>query len=241
MPVGPFRVDLVAQVTGTDDLVVVENHFGPTDHDHLGKLLTHAAGQEAADAVWIAESFRPEHRSALEWANRNSIEGVGYFGLRVEALQIDTSPVAVQLVGVVEPDQWAKQVTPATATLTTRNQLYMGFWEPLIEQIKATSPGWTNKSVPPKDSWMDLPSGRSCPWYSAAFTGDKKLRVELDVDNPEPAVQKHLWQRLAAARDAIDGHLPDLSWEPLDGKRASRIALDSPFNASVDREDDWDT
>jgi len=241
VPVGPFRVDLVAQVTGTDDLVIVENQFGPTDHDHLGKLLTYAAGQEAAYAVWIAERFRPEHRSALEWANRNSIEGVGYFGLRVEALQIDNSPIAVQLVGVVEPDQWAKQVTQATATLTTRNQLYMAFWEPLIEQIKATYPGWTNKSVPPKDSWMDLPSGKSYPWYSVAFTGDKKLRVELYVDNPEPAAQQHLWAQLTAARQQIDEQLAGLSWEPLDGKRASRIALYSPFDASVDREENWDT
>lgn len=240
VPVGPFRVDLVAQVTGSDALVVVENQFGATDHDHLGKLLTYAAGQEAAYAVWIAEQFRPEHRSALEWANRSSIEGVGYFGLRVEALQIEDSPVAVQLVNVVEPDQWAKQVTQATSTLTTRNQLYMGFWEPLIEQIKAAYPGWTNKSVPPKDSWMDLPSGKSYPWYSIAFTGDKRIRVELYIDNPDPQAQVHLWEQFIAAREQIDEALPGLSWEPLDTKRASRIALYSPFDASVDREDDWD-
>lgn len=46
------------------------------------------------------------------------------------------------------------------ATLTTRNQLYMGFWEPLIEQITGTYPGGTNKSVPPKARRMDLPSGK---------------------------------------------------------------------------------
>jgi hypothetical protein len=129
----------------------------------------------------------------------------------------------------------------ATATLTARDQLYMGFWEPLIEQIKATYPGWTNKSVPPKDSWMDLPSGKSYPWYSVAFTGDKKLRVELYVDNPEPAAQQHLWTQLTASRQQIDEQLARLSWEPLDGKRASRVALYSPFDASVDREENWDT
>ena len=238
--VGPFRVDLVAQVTGTDDLVVVENQFGATDHDHLGKLLTYAAGQEAAYAVWIAEQFRPEHRSALEWANRNSIEGVGYFGLRVEALQIENSPVAVQLVNVVEPDQWAKQAAQATSTLTTRNQLYMAFWGPLIEQIKTEFPGWTNKSVAPKDSWTDLPSGKSYPWYSLAFTGDKRIRIELYVDSPDEATQLHLWNQLVAARDQIDAAHPGLIWEPLEERRASRIALYSEFEASVDREEDWD-
>lgn len=241
VPVGPFRVDLVAQVTGSDDLVVVENQFGPTDHDHLGKLLTYAAGQEAPYAIWIAEHFRPEHRSALEWANRNSAEGVGYFGLRVEALQIGDSPVAVQLATVVEPDQWAKQVTQATATLSPRKQLYMGFWEPLIERIKETYPGWTSMSSPPKDSWTVLPSGKTYPWYGLVFTREKRLRIELYVDGPDEIAQQHLWDQLAAQRGAIDTALPGLTWEPLEDKRASRIALYAPFEASVDREDEWDT
>lgn len=88
------------------------------------------------------------------------------------------------------------------------------FWEPLIEQLRDTYPGWTNTSVPPKDSWMDLPSGKSYPWDSVAFTGDQKLRVELYVDNQQPAAQQHLWQQLTAARDTIEAHLPSLSWEP---------------------------
>ena len=61
------------------------------------------------------------------------------------------------------------------------------------------------------------------------------------VDNPEPAAQQHLWAQLTAARQQIDEQLAGLSWEPLDGKRASRIALYSPFDASVDREENWDT
>ena len=119
--------------------------------------------------------------------------------------------------------------------------MVVAFWEPLIDQIEDAYPGWTNKSVPPKDSWMDLPYGKDYPCFTFSFTGDKKVRVELYVDNPEPAAQQHLWQQLVDARAEIDARLPDLSWEPLDGKPASRIALYSPFDASVDREDDWQT
>jgi len=241
VPVGAFRVDVVARVTGTDDIVVIENQFGPTDHDHLGKLLTYAAGQEAAYAIWIAEQFRPEHRSAMEWSNRNSREGVGYFGLRVEALQINDSPVAVQLVTVVEPDQWTKQVAKNTLSLTSKNQLYMRFWDLLLEQIKQTFPGWTSKAVPPKSHWMDLPSGKSYPWYSINFTGDKRLRVELYVDGPDAAAQDFLWAQFVEARHTIDTAIPALSWEPLEEKRASRIALYSDFHASVEEEDEWPT
>ena len=240
--VGPFRVDVLAQVAGTDDLVVIENQFGPTDHDHLGKLLTYAAGQEAAYAVWIAERFRPEHRSAVEWVNHNSVEGVGFFGLRIEALQIDDSPVAVQLTTVVEPDQWAKQVSQASRTVSARRQLYAEFWEPVLEDIKSTYPGWSNKSVPPGDSWMPLPTGKSNPFYSISFTGQKQLRLEVYVDGPDKTAQMHLWEQLVACRDEIDAALPGLEWDAIPDKRASRISLYAPYDdVSVDRKDQWDT
>ena len=42
--VGQYKADLVYVETTTERRVVVENLFRDTDHDHLGKLLTYAAG-----------------------------------------------------------------------------------------------------------------------------------------------------------------------------------------------------
>ena len=66
-----YSADLLFR-DSSDRIVVVENMFGPTNHDHLGKLITYSAGLDAGVAVLVAEEFRDEHRSALDWLNHIS-------------------------------------------------------------------------------------------------------------------------------------------------------------------------
>ena len=60
--VGPFSADLLLHDANTGGRIVVENMIGSTDHDHLGKIITYAAGLEAMHAVLVAETFRPEQK-----------------------------------------------------------------------------------------------------------------------------------------------------------------------------------
>src|SRR4051812_22888938 len=59
--VGDFSLDLLAKDLGSGRAVVIENQYGPTNHDHLGKLITYASAMDAGAVIWIIESVRDEH------------------------------------------------------------------------------------------------------------------------------------------------------------------------------------
>ncbi|MDZ7730609.1 MAG: hypothetical protein U5K37_06355 [Natrialbaceae archaeon] len=68
--VGDFSTDIVAKEMNTGETVIIENQYGRTDHDHLGKLLTYSSGKDAGFSIWLSEMFRPEHRSVLDGRTR---------------------------------------------------------------------------------------------------------------------------------------------------------------------------
>lgn len=65
--------------------------------------------------IWIAETITEEHVAALEWLNENTISGVGFFGVELELLQIDSAgPMAPDFRVVVKPNEWSKNARRET-------------------------------------------------------------------------------------------------------------------------------
>jgi hypothetical protein len=119
--VGRYALDILANdVTGR--LVVVENQLGQSDHDHLGKLLTYAAGTDCRVVIWIATSFSSEHIAAFEWLNRTTTAEVGFYAVQVELLRIGDSALAPHFQPLVRPNEVTK------AGSTTRQVTGWG-WE----------------------------------------------------------------------------------------------------------------
>ncbi|WP_143710462.1 hypothetical protein [Tabrizicola sp. TH137] len=93
--IGTFSADIVCRSTSPNGgLVVIENMFGKSDHDHLGKLLTYASGTEARTVILIAETIREEHRAALDWLNAISDDDHSFFACEIELWRIGDSPPA---------------------------------------------------------------------------------------------------------------------------------------------------
>ena len=159
--VGPFSADVVFRDANTGHRLVVENFLEPTDHDHLGKLITYAAGLEAHWAVLVAKSFRPEHRSALKWLNELSGEGSGFFGIEVHAVRIGDSPAAVRLEVVVEPDDFSRSVRAASKAVSALNAAYLDWWTAFLSAFNEAHPDWSNARRPQPSNSISMPSGRS--------------------------------------------------------------------------------
>lgn len=128
--IAPFRLDIRA--IGSDPAgqvgVVIENQYGRTDHDHLGKLITYAA-QAAVDhervlAVWIAESTAAPHEAAIEHLNRTTQQGMGYLLLRV---RFAPSPNGyyVHFEKVVAPNEFISEVLHAQSPVNPERREFM--------------------------------------------------------------------------------------------------------------------
>ena len=184
--VGRFSADIVLRDASTGLRIVVENMINETDHDHIGKIITYAAGLEATYAVLIAEKFRPEHRSALQWLNVHSTESAGFFGVTLKVWQIGDSAYAPQLDVVVEPDGWVREVRAASTDALSGAPLHhRDFWNEFIPEFHETHPGWSRARTPPKVNWMWFPAGRTGMAYSVSFCRPDKrcqFRLELYID-----------------------------------------------------------
>jgi hypothetical protein len=224
--VGDFSLDLLAKDLGTGRTVVIENQLTQTDHDHLGKLVTYAAGFGASVVIWIAETIREEHRQALEWLNQRTDTDTEFFGVVVELLQIDDSKPAYDFRPVVFPNEWQKtKRSQTTGRASTRGEAYRQYYQPLIDELREKH-HFTGARVAQPQSWYAFSVGTAGVPVSAVFAGNGTVRVELYIDLGTVEANKGLFDWLHDQREAIERQLGfALQWDRLDAKRASRISV----------------
>ena len=236
-PVERFSADVVA-VNDQGETVLVENFLNPSDHRHLGQLITYAAGLGADYAVLIAESLRDEHRTALGWLNTIASGGVGFFAVEVAAWRIGQSPPAPQLRVVVEPDNWRRSVR-ATSDSSGLKATYAAFWAGLLPLVHEAEPRWRGTKTPQPEGMMSFKSALPSVKYLTR-AARSRLTAQCYVDTGDADTTREVFDHLHTQRDAIEEAFgAPLEWRQLDDARASTIDADYPDDVNIEDRDRW--
>lgn len=233
--VGNFAVDIFGKETSTGHEVIIENQLAPTDHSHLGQLLTYAAGLDAKVIVWISPHVRDEHRQAVDWLNRQTPDTITFFAVELELLRIDDSVPAPHFKVVAEPSEFQREVISETLQGRGKTPLqvaYHSFFTRLLESVKASLPGFTNVKRVGSNSWLSFASGRSGVGFNPAFGGGG-FRVEIYISTGNRQRNKSIFDGLYAQKEQIEQALGEpLVWERLEKKTDALMYL--PYPGSVD-------
>jgi hypothetical protein len=221
--VGPFEADLVAS-DGEGDVVVIENQFGRTDHDHLGKLLTYFRNLDAKAAVWISEDPRLEHEKVVEWLNEITPDDVGFYLVKVEVFRIGDSPPAPKFTAVVAPSTEAKVVGRKKKDFSEWHSELLEFWRQLLERAKEKKVLTHDNVNPRKSEWLSVRVGDERVWLTYAALRKDKTRVELVIDTRDKSFNKKLFDYLHNKRKEIEVAFgEELKWMRLDDRIRSRV------------------
>lgn len=236
--VGDFSLDILAKDLGSTKHVIIENQFCKTDHDHLGKLLTYAAGFDASFVIWVAEVIREEHRQALEWLNDRTDNETQFFALVIEVIKIDDSKPAYNLKPVVFPNEWhkSKSKNQTSQQISLKGERYKSYFQNLIDELREEY-RFTSARAGQPQNWYSFASGKSGINYGANFCQGDKVRTELYIDLGNAEENEALLNYLLQSKQEIEEKFGSpLSWEPIDGKRATRIAIYKPGSIFMENE-----
>ena len=194
--VGKFSADLYAIEEGTNRRIIIENQLEDTNHDHLGKIITYAAGKGASIVIWIVKKARDEHRQAIEWLNRYTDENIGFFLIEIELWRIGDSLPAPRFSVVERPNDFVKTMK-ASEGLSENQKLQLMFWQKFTDHA-FSKPEFATEFSRRKalaQQWYDLSLGSSDYVLSLAVSSQKKaLTVSLYIRDNKELFYK-LWGR----------------------------------------------
>ncbi len=183
--VGSFNADIVARESGTGRRVVIENQLEDTNHDHLGKLVTYAAGTDAGYAVWVVKKAREEHQKAIEWLNSHTDEDLGFFLVEIDAVKIGDSLPAPMFSIVEKPNDWAKS-TKAAGSMNETEKLRLAYWQ-RYREIADADTNFTKVFKPRKpsrDHWTNVSIGVSGSHISLlVLLQRRQIAIEFYVED----------------------------------------------------------
>jgi hypothetical protein len=158
--VGGFSADIVARDLFDGTRILIENQLEPTDHTHLGQLLTYLAGLEARTVVWISRKLRDEHRAAMEWLNACTDDRFRFFAVEIELWRIGESMPAPRFSVLVKPNDWVRRERAQlrASEPTEDGARALGYWSAFAAWLGANAPEIQRESPSrTRTMWLTLP------------------------------------------------------------------------------------
>ena len=189
--VDKFWADIVAKEVSSDRVVVIENQLGESDHDHLGKCITYAAGKEADIIIWIVKRATEAHRKAVEWMNERTDDEIAFFLVEIEALRIGQSDVAPNFKIIEQPNEWARAFKRGTDGISETNLLYLKFWTSFSAYANTRSDFMKrfNPTRPMPQNWMAFSSfATGCHLSLVCNTFPKRVLAKIYISQHSPYI-----------------------------------------------------
>ena len=216
--VGSMFLDILAKDADTGALVAIENLYGWTDVDHLGRMFIYATGCNAPVSILIAEEFVREHALTLHRMNKWTREDVKFYAVKVEAIKkkSDSKPDA-RFRKVVYPGGWNKDATlPLNSTpphVLEDRRKHQKFFQPLINELLRRD--FADKAVQLWDRAsriFPLPFDNDSGYAVEFFRGSVWVFLHIRTwDSVER--NNRILEELLAQRDEIERNIgSDLEW-----------------------------
>ena len=236
--VGSFSLDILGREAGTGRTVIVENQLEPTDHGHLGQLLTYAAGLDAKIVVWVSPEVRDEHREAVHWLNAQTGDDVGFFAVQVELWRIGESPLAPRFSVLAEPSDFRKDLQRAATRSDEGQAGFRDFNDDLLRRLRASSPAFPAPRAR-RRQYITFPRIGHADFRLATTFQREQFEVEMVIQTRSRAANEAAFDQLFEDRDAVNAEvgLP-LEWDRHNHDRvSSRVFAGRPGTIDSPPED----
>ena len=232
-----FRVDIQAEVEDSERKVVIENQFGDSNHDHLGKIITYRTAFNAQVAIWIVEKAREEHVAAINWLNETD-NGCDFYLLELRLIRIGDSMLAPMFTLKSSPSKETREIHRIESH---KHEMRLKFWTQLLEAFHADKnmPAFKNTS-PTKDSFISSTAGINGLQWTLWVT-KTYVRCELRIDKGKGSNDENvdILHKLKADKERIETIFgKDLVW--LEGEDIRVTSIRTEFPGGYDHpEDEW--
>jgi CBS domain-containing protein len=113
-----------------------------------------------------------------------------------------------------------------------REKANIRFYSKLMAELRKEADFTVRDSSPDGTGWIvckTIPeTGTPIAQFSYSFGRDHRFRVEIYIDTGNQKTTKQIFDYVYERKESIESKIRDVSWERIDDKRASRIAIYRP-------------